>query len=45
MLNSVFLVKLIDFGFVLVNECLFGEEKMNSVSLTKGACLDDFMSP
>ena len=45
MLNSVFQVKLIDFGLARFNECLFGEETMNSISMTK--CVGDahFMSP
>lgn len=45
MLNSVFQVKLIDFGLARINECLFGEETMNSISMTKGVGNMHFMSP
>lgn len=43
MLNSIFQVKIIDFGLVRVNELLFGEEAMNT--MTKGVGLELFMSP
>ena len=45
MLNSVYQVKLIDFGLVRINECLFGEEMMNTISMTKGIGDSLFMSP
>lgn len=45
MLNSVYQVKLIDFGLVRVNECLFGEEMMNTISMTKNVGSAFFMSP
>ncbi|KAK8836501.1 hypothetical protein M9Y10_037761 [Tritrichomonas musculus] len=45
MLNSVFQVKMIDFGLARINECLFGEEMMNTISLTKGVGNAHFMSP
>lgn len=45
MLNSVFHVKIIDFGMAKINECLFDTETLNTVSMTKGIGAYEFMSP
>ena len=45
MLNSVFQVKIIDFGMAKINECLFDTETLNTVSMTKGIGAYEFMSP
>ena len=45
MLNSVFQVKLIDFGLAKINEILLGDEFMSTYSVTKGVGSENFMSP
>lgn len=45
MLDSIQNVKLIDFGLVSINECLFTNYSLNSHSMTKGIGTLSFMSP
>lgn len=44
MLNSDFQAKMIDFGFVKINEYLFSENMVNSISMAKSFFYSIFMS-